>query len=429
MNPSARPLPRRSMLGLGLAAGAGVLTGCSATSVGTGEGPGSSSAGTAARSPGSSAVRLVVWADPVRAAALTAVGRQFGRDHAGATIKVVEKSLADIAAQLGPAVADGKGPDLAVVGHASLGTLRAAGAVAPMELGDARGRFTPQTVAAFTADGQVYGLPCTASTVGLIRNNALSHAAPATWDEVLSAGSAAKKTYPVMVGVGPDGDAHRLFGLQSSFGNTAFALTDDGTLGDEVTLGDRAGQAFAGWLAAQGAKGTKALDTRIGADRAKAQFLDAQAPFWLTGPDDAAELVRTKLDVAVLPLPSAGGDPARPFLDVEGFVLSARSKRALLATDFCVNYLSSVELQLAASAGRLPALTAAAEDSAITDDKVLAGFVEVSRGGVPSPALAAMRSVWPLWSGAEAQVIGGADPDGTWSALAGAVDTALARAG
>lgn len=426
---SCGAIGRRGVLGMVVGA---VASGCSATSVGSGGGTGTPAAGPSTTRPGEPGSDvLVVWADRSRAAAVTKIGAQFGREHPGTTVSVVEMPLADVTAELTKAVAAGKGPDLALVPHPSLGTLRSTDAIAPIQLGAARSRFVPQAVAAFSAGDQVYGLPCAVATVALVRNNALTNAMPTGWDEVLSTGAAAIRNdqakRPVVVGVGADGDAYRLFGLQTSFGNTGFALNDDSTLGQEVTLGDDAGQAFAGWLAAQGAKGTKALDTAIGVDQAKQRFLDGAAAYWVTGPWDAADLRAARLDVTVLALPAAGPKTARPFVAVEGFVLSARSKHALLASDLCTNYLTSVELQVAASAGQLPALTAARQDDAVADNPVLAGFAVAGTAAVPTPTAATMGSVWPLWGAAEAQVIGGADPAATWTAMATEVGKAVEK--
>lgn len=428
---SGHRLCRRSVLGLALVAGVGAavtgVSGCSATATGTGS---ATATGTddpsATQPPAAGSDVLVVWADPSRAAAVMAIGSEFGREHPGTTVSVVEMPLADTATELAQAVAAGKGPDLALVAHTSLGALRAAEAVSPIELGAARSGFVAQAIAAFSAGDQVYGLPCAVATVGLVRNNTLTTAAPTGWNEVLTTGAAAirddTKKRAVVVGVGAEGDAYRLFGLQSSFGNTGFALKDDQTFGPEVTLGDDAGKAFASWLAAQGAKGTRALDIAIGADQAKQQFLDGNAAYWVTGPADAADLAAARLDSTVLALPAAGPQSARPFVGVEGFVLSARSKNALLASDLCTNYLGAVEFQVAASSGQLPALAAARRDDAIAENPLLAGFVDAGAAGVPAPTAATMGAVWPLWGAAESAVIGGADPAATWAAMAAEVD-------
>lgn len=425
-HPSSLTLGRRTLLGLGLGVAAGGLgfglTGCSATAVGTGGTTGASPSG--AQATAAAGQKLVVWADGARVAAVTAVGVQFSRDHPGTVVEVVPTELGDIAKTLAKAVADGKGPDLATVAHSRLGVLRAADAIAPIELGTAAGLLLPQAVAAFSTSSQVYGVPYGTASLALVRNNKLSTATPKTFDELVAAGSAVAKKTPLVVGIGADGNAHQLFGWQSSFGNTGFTQESTGTLGGDVTLGDQTGLAFAGWLAGQGSKGTKVLDTGVTVDQAKQRFLDGDAVFWVTGPGDAADIAAAKLDVAVLPLPAAGGQDARPLVSVEGFVLSAQSKNALLATDFAANYLTGIDVQVAAAVGQLPAVRSARQDDSIAKNAVLAGFAAADASSLPAPSSAAMDKVWPLWGTAEAQVIGGADPNATWATLADQVSAA-----
>src|SRR5690625_5138027 len=88
------------------------------------------------------------------------------------------------------------------------------------------------------------------------------------------------------------------------------------------------------------------------------------------------------IDVAVDPIPTAGGEPAQPFTGVQGFYVSAQSVNALLATDFLINYMATEEAQIALyeAGDRTPALTAAADT--VAEDPIAAAAVSA---GVRSP--------------------------------------------
>src|SRR5690625_6765979 len=114
------------------------------------------------------------------------------------------------------------------------------------------------------------------------------------------------------------------------------------------------------------------------------------------------------VEVAVDPIPSAGGEPAQPFTGVQGFYVSAQSDNALLATDFLVNYMATEEAQIALyeAGDRTPALTAAADT--VAEDPIAAGFRELGAEAVPMPSIPEMGEVWNFWGVTEAQIITGA---------------------
>ena len=128
----------------------------------------------------------------------------------------------------------------------------------------------------------------------------------------------------------------------------------------------------------------KVLDPSIDADKAKQAFIDGQAPYIITGPWNTTAFTDAGMDISVLPVPSAGGQTAQPFVGVQGAFISAKTKNAVLANQFVVNFLTTekVQTELYTLGGRLPALTASADK---VDDKVLAGFTEAATTGAPMP--------------------------------------------
>lgn len=367
---------------------------------------------------------LTIWVDETRQAAVQAAADTFTK-ATGATVEVVLKNFEDIQTDFTAQVPTGEGPDITVGAHDWLGAFISNGVVAPIELGDAAGGFEPVAIQAFTQDGQVYGVPYAVENIALIRNTALAPTAPATWDDAVAAGQAAGTQYPILLQVGEKGDPYTAYPLQTSFGAPVFTQKADGSYSSELALGGAPGTAFAQWLAAQGKAGV--LDTAITYDIAVAAFANGQSPFIVGGPWMLDQF--TSLKLAIDPVPSAGGQPAQPFVGVQGFYVSAQSKNALLANDFLVNYVATKDVQLALyqAGNRPPALTAAAEDAA--KDPVTAGFAAVGAEGVPMPSIPEMATVWTYWGVTEAAIISGSqEPTAAWDKMVTDIQTAIKAA-
>ncbi|KAE8763031.1 sugar ABC transporter substrate-binding protein [Georgenia thermotolerans] len=364
---------------------------------------------------------LTIWVDETRQPAVEAAAAKF-EEETGASVETVLKNFDDIRADFNAQVPTGKGPDITVGAHDWLGELTANGVAAPIELGDKAAEFEPVAVEAFSKDGQVYGLPYAVENIALIRNTALAAEAPATWDDAVAAGKAAGTTYPILLQMGEEGDPYTMYPLQTSFGAPVFTQNDDGTYKPELALGGEAGNAFAQFLAAQGAAGV--LDPAITYDIAVEAFAKGESPFIVGGPWMIASF--KDLDLAIDPIPSAGGQPAQPFVGVAGFYVNAQSDNSLLANDFLVNYMATEEAQLALyeAGDRPPALIAAAD--AASENPVTAGFRDVGADALPMPSIPEMGSVWEFWGVTEAAIVSGAqEPVAAWEKMVADIQGAL----
>ena len=193
--------------------------------------------------------------------------------------------------------------------------------------------------------------------IALIRNTKLAATAPATWDDAVAAGKKAGTKYPILLHLGATGDPYHMYPLQTSFGAPVFKQNADGSYTSELTLGGEGGEKFATWLAAQGKAGT--LSTSITYDIAVDAFAKGKSPFLIGGPWTLDKF--KDLDLAIDPIPSAGGEKAVPFVGVQGFFISAQSKNSIVANDFLTNYIATTDVQYAMyQAGlRTPALKSA----------------------------------------------------------------------
>ncbi|MWB99168.1 sugar ABC transporter substrate-binding protein [Agromyces seonyuensis] len=372
-----------------------------------------------------SGATLTIWTDEERSQAITDAAAAF-EEETGTKIELVQKNFEDIRADFIAQVPTGEGPDITVGAHDWLGALVAAGVVDTIDLGDKAGEFEQVAIDAMTYDGQLYALPYSLETIALIQNTALvGEDAPATWDDMIQKGLASGAERPLVISTnGETGDGYTMYGFQTSFGAPVFVQDDTGSYTTEVGMGGANGEAFATWLGANGSAGTGYISTTVDYDINNELFNSGKAAYTVQGPWAISSY--TDVDVAVNPIPSAGGETAAPFVGVQGFYVSSESKNALLAQDFLVNYLGTEDAQRALYEAdpRIPAWSSLAEE--VSSDPIIAGFVESSKNGVPMPSIPEMGSVWDLWNAAETQIINGADPVATWNKMVTDLEAAIA---
>ena len=406
---------RKTVLALGAIATVGALALAGCASGGADEGGADETAGA-----------LTVWVDADRAAVLKDAAAEF-ESETGVKVTLVQKDFGEIRDQFVAQVPTGEGPDIAVGAHDWLGTLVTNGVVAPIELGDAAGDFEQVAIDAWSYDGNVYGLPYSIENIALVRNTDLAPEAPATWDELVAAGTAAGTEYPFLVGLDPAaGDPYHLYPFQTSFGAPVFGQNADGSYNAaDLQIGNAGGDAFAAWLATQGAAGI--LNPNIDGDLARENFNAGKSPFFLTGPWNVPSAQEAGINVSVDEIPSAGGQPAQPFVGVQGFFLSAKSANVVAATNFLINYVGSEAVQTALYevGGRAPALSAAF-DAAVASDPIVAGFGSVGAEAVPMPSIPQMGSVWEFWGVTELAIIKGeGDPATLWQKMSSDIANAI----
>lgn len=367
---------------------------------------------------------LTMWVDDTRIDSMRPVVEAF-TEKTDIDVELVQKATGDIGPDFVTQVPTGEGPDVIVSAHDGLGEWVNNGVVAPLELGEKAEGFAESAVSAMAYDGQNYGVPISIENIALVRNNALlTETTAATFDELVAQAQGAGQPFSVVVQQGEESDPYHLYPLQTSFGAPVFEQAADGSYTDTLAMGGEAGQAYAAYLAKLGQE--KVLDLSVDGDKAKQAFLDGQAPYIITGPWNTSAFEEAGMDISVLPIPSAGGQPAQPFVGVQGVFISAQSENPVLANELVANFLTTEEAQtmLYEEGGRLPALTSAADK---VDDPILQGFNEAGATGAPMPAIPAMSSVWSFWGATEAQIVGQqtGDPAGAWDAMVANIQGAI----
>ncbi|MBF1731237.1 MAG: maltose ABC transporter substrate-binding protein [Trueperella pyogenes] len=380
----------------------------------------SSSSQSASASSGSSVGSLTVWADDTRYSQI----QELAKDFTAATkvdVQVVQKSETDMDQEFISQVPTGNGPDVIVMAHDKLGQMVKNGVVSPVDLGEAKSKFSEAAVQGVTYDGKTYGVPYAVESVALVRNNKLTTDTPKTFDEMVASGKKAGSEYPFVVQMSTDGDPYHLYAFESSFGNEVFKQSADGSYTSDLTLGGEGASEFTQWLKAQGE--AKTLNPNITADVAKDAFLKGNAAYMVTGPWNVTAAKAAGLDVSVLPIPSAGGKEAKPFVGVQMFYQSSKTKNQVLVSKF-FQYLETKEAQskLQELGGRVPAMTEVANS---LSDENLKQFATIAGNGLPMPAIPAMGSVWDYWGKTEVSIVNGADPASSWETMVNNIQTSI----
>ncbi|MFT5682745.1 MAG: arabinogalactan oligomer/maltooligosaccharide transport system permease protein [Myxococcota bacterium] len=331
-------------------------------------------------------------------AALEGLLEEYDEAHPDILVVPLALPYESFFTKLESAAPRGNGPDLFIAAHERVGSWAESGLVAPVDI--EADLFHPATVEALHYDGAQYGLPMSFKCLALYYNRALLDAPPADTDALVALARTmrgpdqfalayqATEPYvhaPWMYGFGGgvfDGDAVAL----DAPGNAdalSFILSmyDEGLLPEEPT---------------------GALITQL--------FNQGQAAMVISGPWFLGEL-EDGLDFAVAPLPivSATGLPASPFLTVEGVLVSAHAEHPEAARELSAWLVGTQPAIERAVIGRQSVATLAAyADPRISGDPILAAFRDQLDDATPLPNRPEMAATWEPMARALRRVTRGA---------------------
>lgn len=341
---------------------------------------------------------LTIWADETRAAVIEELGAGFEEEY-GVTLNVQQLAFGDIRDQLRVAGPAGEGPDVIVGAHDWLGELVLNGLLSPVDLGDAAADFSEVAINAFSYDGTLYGVPYATENIAFFYNTDLVETPPATWAEVRTLSEEIMDSGAADYGyIRQEGDPYHFFPIQTAFGGYVFGIGDDGAY-DPTDVGIDAPGSIAAlqWLQDMVKDGL--IPTGLDGVAAETLFQDGSAAMYITGPWNIQKFVDASLNFAIAPAIPAGeegGEPGKPFIGAQGFMVSAFSENPLLAQAFLTEFVASEEVQLALyeKGNRTPALLSAMEQ---VEDPYLAALGEAGAVGLPMPAIPEMSAVWTAW--------------------------------
>jgi arabinogalactan oligomer / maltooligosaccharide transport system substrate-binding protein len=331
----------------------------------------------------------------VTANALTTIGQDFTAQF-NVPVTVHELGFGDIRDQLvlrGPA---GEGPDIIIGAHDWLGELVGAGVVEPLDVGDKAGQFAEVGLTAFSYEGTLYGLPYGSEAIALYYNADLVPTPPATWEELKQVAADLQNDGTVEQGYClQKGDPYHSYPILSGHGGYIFGTDEVGAYDpQDVGLDSPGGVAYAEELDQLVKDGLLRDNVDYGA--CISMMTEGRAAFWITGPWALGDFRASGVNYAVAPIPTMEETP-RPFVGVQGMMVSAFAPNMLLAQTFLTEFIATDEgmAALYEADPRLPVWLQLAET---VDDPDTIAFTESAAQGDPMPAIPEMSAVWEAWT-------------------------------
>ncbi len=366
---------------------------------------------------------LVIWADDTRAPVLEELGKQFEAEF-GVAVKVQQLGFGDIRDQFKTAAPAGEGPDIIIGAHDWLGELTQSGLLEPLVLDEAfLANFAPAALQGFTFNSTLYGLPYATENVAFLYNPELVETTPATWDEVFALSQMLVKEGKSKYGfVRQEGDPYHFFPIQTAFGGYVFGFDEDGNYNPEDLGVDSEGSiaALTWWenFVKAGLQ-PQAVDY----DVMHNLFEAGDAAMIVTGPWALDRIRKSGVPYVVSPTfpEGAEGVAGKPFLGVQGFMVSSFSKNKELAVAFLTEFVASEDIEVTIKVGDkemmgypmyllglsrpsayLPALQA-------NEDPDFVAYGLAGTEALPMPAIPQMGAVWSSWGNAVTAVTQGTE--------------------
>jgi arabinogalactan oligomer/maltooligosaccharide transport system substrate-binding protein len=378
----------------------------------------------------SDGTNLVIWSDDLRAAALEEHAQAF-EDETGVPVVIQVVANENLREQFKDSVGAGAGPDIAVGAHDWLGELVQNNVVAPVQLSsDLAGQFTPESIEAFTYEGQTYGVPYSVESLALIRNTELAPDEPATMEALVQAGQelveGGEAELVMAQELGQEGNAYSMYPYLAAYGGGIFPLLDEGGFDATQVIIDspesvQGGEKLA-WLGEQ-----EALSVNVDPSNAIPQFVEGNTAFLVSGPWAGPQIVDAGIDYEITSLPDfEDGGETTPFLGVQGFYVSAESKNPQIAQTFVQEYVSRPDVQVSLfEAGDRPPALVEAYDQVSADNPDIEAWGQAAEGGTPMPNIPQMNAVWGPLGKATADIVSGNDPAERLATAQSEVESAL----
>jgi arabinogalactan oligomer/maltooligosaccharide transport system substrate-binding protein len=339
---------------------------------------------------------LRIWVDEARTQVIRELGTRFEAQY-GVRVSVQTMGFGDIRDQLKIAGPVGEGPDILLGAHDWLGELVENGLLEPIQLGANQNKFLDAAITGFTYDGVLFGMPYATDNVALVRNTQLVPQPPRTFSELTQIARRLRSEGRVRVGfIRQTGDPYHFHPILTAFGGYIFGLESTGFNDQDVGIDSAGGIRAATWLMDLQRSGDLLAD--VDYDVMHGMFERGEAAMIITGPWAIERLMASGVPFEVSAIPSEQS-LGRPFLGVQGFMVSAFSQNKLLAQTFLNEYLATEQAMNAIFQADPRPSAFLSVRNAITDPKISA-FAEAGKVGIPMPAIPAMSAVWSAFDDA-----------------------------
>lgn len=334
--------------------------------------------------------------------ALEEVAARWNADHPDRTLRLVAVPYDAFADKITSAIPNGNGPDLFVYSHDRIGDWVASGLLEPIEfwIDDATAdRWADDALAAMAYQRSLWGLPLAVKSLALYVRTDLVAAPPRTTDELLAMAPdlRARGVFPLAY---PVDDLYGHAPWLHGFGGET--LDADG----HPAIATPPAVAAAGFARELVVREVVPRDADVALTATL--FNEGKAAMAMSGPwfqGDIADGV--PWTVTTLPVVSATGKPAAPFLGAEGVLMSARARDKDAAIAVMLALAGDESATLRATRARQIVPNPRAYAGALAKDPVLGAFRRQLDATVPMPAVPLMRAVWTPYKNALGTVVAG----------------------
>ena len=334
--------------------------------------------------------------------ALEQLVEQWNTTHPDDRVEALALPYDAYTSKLTSAIPRGHGPDVFIAAHERVGDWVRSGLLAAPQADWAT--YHPTTVEALRVDGQVYGVPLAYKSVVLFYDADRVPTPPRTTDELVEMARSFTNVAEQEYGLAYEATNFYMHGgWLDGFGGRIFDEAG------EVVLDEPANAASVEFVRRM-LQEWKIVPEEATAVLVAQLFNTQKAAFVISGPwfiGEIADSVNWKM--APLPVVSATGRPARPFLTVEAAFISATSSQPDKALAFATFLGSTESAALRATVASQPIATLAAYDEPeVAALESLQIFRQQLDAAVPMSNNPKMRSVWEPANTAMRQVLRGA---------------------
>lgn len=337
---------------------------------------------------------------------MTELGKKFEKDL-GVPVKVefpdgaIEKFIQSAQA--------GKGPDLFGWAHDRVGDIVASGLLLPLDMDDNfKKKINNKALDAFSLGGKLYAYPVGMEAIAMIYNKDIVKEEPKDFNDIIALHQQLQKdnsrakaliydynnfyfSYPFLAANGG-----YVFGRKADgdFNPTDVGLNNDGAV---------KGVEFIAQMVKDGV-----MPKGAGYSIMVSNMVKGRLAFMISGPWEWSNLDKRQVNYGVMPLPPLNGAQPKPFIGVQGFMVSRVTKNKDLIKEFMENYVLTEEgmkvLNDDTPVG-VPALNSYAEQLA-KDPRIAATRTSIEQGDL-MPNIPEMNKVWTNVFGIIGDVVNG----------------------
>lgn len=333
---------------------------------------------------------IVVWVDAQYKDAATAL---FANGDKKRAIDVKARDMSTITLDLAN-IDPGKAPDIVLVDGEQIGELAANALITPVEItSDTSRALSTVAINTFRVGDSLFGTPIQRQNLALVTNAELIPTAPTTFRKLsnlaLKRVAAGRADIAFAVAQGIDGNAYSTYPLFSGLGGFAFGTTAAGSY-NPTKIGINNKKFVKNQAQIDEWNKSGLINSNLTAEEARNAFTSGRAPFWLTSPEEIANLKKVTFRYRITPVPTiVKGVSAAPFMKSIGFAVTTFAKVHKVlpaARDIVTNKITTTKAQTLFYEKSpyigLPANSAAA---AATPDRVLLAFGSAALGARPYP--------------------------------------------